>query len=193
MSAEFDQKEGEILLKLARASIAKKLGKKGEYYEEIKTRIDQREHFNDKRGVFVSLHKHGKLRGCIGNIESVKTVGIGVEQNAQSAAFNDTRFNPLSLEELSDTQIEISILTKPEKIDFKDSKDLLIKLRPEMDGVVIEKNHYKATFLPQVWTQLPDPKAFLSHLCTKAGLPANEWEQGSLAVYTYQVQLFEES
>jgi uncharacterized protein len=192
MNEKIPEKVGETLLKLARASIETKLCTENQNFDDIKAKISTKSIFKEDRGVFVSLHKHGNLRGCIGNIEPIKTLGDSVEENAQSAAFQDTRFSPLTYEELLDTQIEISVLTKPEKLDFKDGHDLISNLRPNIDGVFIKKGYHRATFLPQVWNQLSDPELFLSHLCSKAGMSANEWEKGSVEVYTYQVQLFEE-
>ena len=88
--------------------------------------------------------------------------------------------------------IEISILTEPKSLVYTGGKDLLNKLRPGVDGVIIKKGFHQSTFLPQVWEQLPDKKEFLNHLCLKAGLSGNAWEKGDLEVSTYQVQAFEE-
>ncbi|MCK5837972.1 MAG: AmmeMemoRadiSam system protein A, partial [Desulfobacula sp.] len=138
------------------------------------------------------LHKKGTLRGCIGNIEPAKPIFEGVKDNAKHAAFNDSRFSPLSYEELKETTIEISILTQPQKLDYTDADDLMAKLRPGIDGVMIKKQYQGATFLPQVWQQLKDPGAFLMQLCMKAGLSSDEWKSGNLSVSIYQVQSFEE-
>jgi len=88
--------------------------------------------------------------------------------------------------------IEVSILTEPKLLEYRDSSDLLSKLRVNVDGVIIRKGSASATFLPQVWEQLPKPEEFLAHLCMKAGLPANTWKKGALKVKTYQVQYFDE-
>ena len=87
--------------------------------------------------------------------------------------------------------MEVSVLTEPEPLEYKNAQDLLDKLRPDVDGVIIKKGLARATFLPQVWHQLPEKEVFLAHLCNKAGLPENCWEEGGLKVYTYQVQYFE--
>ena len=89
-------------------------------------------------------------------------------------------------------KIEISILSKPQPCPYSDAMDLLHKLRPGVDGVIIKKGHAQATFLPQVWKQLPQPQEFLKHLCLKAGLAADAWEKQMLEVSIYQVQYFEE-
>jgi len=122
----------------------------------------------------------------------VKSLYEGVIDNAKLAAFHDTRFKPLSFEELKDIKIEVSILTCPEKLEYKGGRDLIGKIRPDIDGVIIRKNSCSATFLPQVWKQLKNPENFLRQLCMKAGLPQDEWKTGDLIVSTYQVQFFEE-
>jgi AmmeMemoRadiSam system protein A len=109
-----------------------------------------------------------------------------------SAAFRDPRFPALTKKELNRVEIEVSILTEPEPLNFQDHRDLLRKLRVDMDGVIINKGGARATFLPQVWKQLPQPEEFLSHLCMKARLPADAWKRPGLDVSTYQVQYFEE-
>ena len=185
------RKEGLALLKLARECIARKFKGKDLDDELISNGISQ-ELLKQKRGVFVTLHKKGELRGCIGNIEPVKTLVHGVRENALFAAFKDSRFAPLALDELSLIDIEISILSKPEKMVYKDTRELLSNLIPRVDGVIIEQDHNRATFLPQVWEQLPKTEEFLTHLCMKAGLPANEWEKSGLTIHTYQVQSFGE-
>ena len=116
----------------------------------------------------------------------------GVKRNAVNAAFRDPRFARLDAQELDKVDIEVSILTDPHPLEYRDSKDLLSKLRPNVDGVILRKGKASATFLPQVWEQLPRPEKFLSHLCSKAGLPASEWQKGTLEILTYQVQYFEE-
>ncbi len=185
------RKEGLALLKLARECIAGKFKGKDLDDELISNGISQ-ELLKQKRGVFVTLHKNGELRGCIGNIEPVKTLVHGVRENALFAAFKDSRFAPLALDELSLIDIEISILSKPEKMVYKDTRELLSNLIPRVDGVIIEQDHNRATFLPQVWEQLRKTEEFLTHLCMKAGLPANEWEKSGLTIHTYQVQSFGE-
>ncbi|MCD4722700.1 MAG: AmmeMemoRadiSam system protein A [Desulfobacula sp.] len=191
MTDKLSKKDGELLLKLARQTILRKFGQEDGELGSLKTKISKKV-LEENRGTFVSLHKKGDLRGCIGNIEPVKTVFEGVVDNARHAAFNDSRFSPLSYEELKDTSIEVSILTRPKIVDYTDAEDLIAKLRPDIDGVMIKKHSHSATFLPQVWKQLKDPQFFLNHLCMKAGLKSDEWKSGDLTISTYQVQLFEE-
>ncbi len=185
------KKDGALLLKLARQSILSRFNKEDDVLDSFKTQVSAKV-LKENRGTFVSLHKKGQLRGCIGNIEPVKTIFKGVMGNAKHAAFNDSRFTPMSYEELKDTIIEVSILTRPEKIKYTDSRDLISKIKPKVDGVIINKDNHGATFLPQVWKQLKSSELFLSHLCMKAGLSSDEWKACTLNVFTYQVQLFEE-
>jgi len=94
--------------------------------------------------------------------------------------------------ELANIVIEVSVLTAPQPLDFDGPEDLIRKLRPHIDGVIIEHGWNRATFLPQVWEQLPSPEEFLSHLCYKAGLPGNAWRWPDLEVSIYQVEEFAE-
>jgi AmmeMemoRadiSam system protein A len=142
---------------------------------------------------FVTLTLGGQLRGCIGSIEPRRPLALDVQENAIGAAFRDPRFPPLSEEELSFVQIEISALTPPKPLDYSGPEDLLGKLRPHVDGVIIQRGWQRATFLPQVWEKLPNPRQFLGSLCMKAGLPQNDYTRPGLEVLTYQVEKFEES
>ncbi len=144
-------------------------------------------------GTFVTLKIDDQLRGCIGSLSASAPMAEGVRDNALNAAFHDPRFAPLRRTELDQVHIEVSVLTEPTPLDYANADDLLAKLKPGIDGVIIKKGFASATFLPQVWDQLPQPKAFLSHLCTKAGLPAGHWREGDLSVQVYQVQYFEEA
>jgi AmmeMemoRadiSam system protein A len=191
MVKKISEDEGRLLLKLARKSILQEFDNNR---NELLSSIPQlyQDFLNQNRGVFVSLHQKGELRGCIGIIEPLKSLYQGTIDNAKHAAFHDTRFRPLSLEELDDIKIEVSILSCPEQLEYKEAKDLISKIRPDIDGVIIRKNNHSATFLPQVWKQLKNPERFLRQLCMKAGLPPDEWKMGDLIVSTYQVQFFEE-
>ena len=115
-----------------------------------------------------------------------------VQRNAVQAAFHDPRFPPLTRRELPELDIEVSILSRPKPLVYQDGTDLISKLRVHVDGVVVRKGAAGATFLPQVWQQLPDPQLFLSRLCSKAGLPSDAWQVMPLEVMTYQVQHFNE-
>jgi AmmeMemoRadiSam system protein A len=145
------------------------------------------------RATFVTLTKHAQLRGCIGSIEPRRPLVIDVRENAAAAATQDPRFPRVRPPELDDLEIEISILTPPEKLSYTDADDLIAKLNPGVDGVIIERGWNRATFLPQVWEKLPSPHDFLQRLCLKAYLPADAYHQPGLDVYTYQVEKFEEA
>ncbi len=186
---DLSQYQGQVLVKLARQIIAERLGQKS-----IKVDTDSLSDavFKEKRGTFVTLQIRDKLRGCIGSLEASEPILNGIKRNAVNAAFHDPRFSPLKAEELDNVDIEISILTQPQPLQYSGSKDLISKLRVDVDGVVLRKGSASATFLPQVWEQLPKPKQFLSNLCMKAGLSADTWKNKRLEISTYQVQYFEE-
>ncbi|MCK5685197.1 AmmeMemoRadiSam system protein A, partial [bacterium] len=169
MPNKISDNDGKLLLELSRQSILNKFKKNDDKLKFIENEVSP-QILIEKRGTFVTLHQNSQLRGCIGNIEPVKNIFSGIMDNARHAAFNDSRFSSLSYEELDRIDIEISILTKPVKIDYNDSANLIARLKPGIDGVIIKKGYNSATFLPQVWEQLANPELFLSHLCTKAGL-----------------------
>lgn len=181
--------EGKYLLEVARKTIEQRI------FDRKKTKesdADLSAIFNELRGTFVTLTIKGRLRGCIGHITPQETLFEGIKINAVNAAFRDPRFRPLSSEEWKNVKIEISILTDPKQLFYSDSGDLLNKLRPDVDGVIIKKGYRQSTFLPQVWDQLPEKEEFLTHLCLKAGLGGDAWKKEDLEVSTYQAQAFEE-
>jgi MEMO1 family protein len=182
-------RQGQILVKLARQTIEERLDKRS---IKVDPNAMTDSVFNQKRGTFVTLTIDKQLRGCIGNLDSKDSIVDGIERNAVNAAFRDPRFPPLKAGELDRVDIEVSILTEPQPLKYRDSEDLLSKLRVNVDGVILRKGSASATFLPQVWAQLPQPETFLSHLCTKAGLSSDAWKEGNLDILTYQVQCFEE-
>ncbi|MBN1832836.1 MAG: AmmeMemoRadiSam system protein A [Deltaproteobacteria bacterium] len=183
------EEEGKYLLSVARQTIEERL--KG-HEEKEQPEAFQSPKFQGKRGTFVTLTENGALRGCIGHIVPQKSMIEGIRENAINAAFRDPRFPPLSEAEWKKVRVEISILTDPTPLDYTDAVDLLNRLRPGIDGLIIKKGFNQATFLPQVWEQLPDKKEFLRHLCLKAGLDRNAWKDDKLEVLVYQVQAFEE-
>ncbi len=186
--ASITDQEQKALLRLARSAIENALVEDAGI-ERPKVSSSALE---EKRGCFVTLHKRGRLRGCIGTIEPVKTLVEGVEENALNAAFNDPRFPSLKKEELGHLEIEVSVLTVPRELKFKDADELKKKLKPGIHGVILSKGWRKATFLPQVWKQLPDVDIFLSHLCMKAGMEADCWRDKDVRVQTYEAEYFSE-
>lgn len=183
------EEEGRYLLSVARQTIEERLtGQEGQGQPEA----FQSPKFSENRGTFVTLTENGALRGCIGHIIPQESMIEGIRENAINAAFRDPRFPPLSEAEWKRVQVEISILTDPTPLVYTDAVDLLNRLRPGIDGLIIKKGFNQATFLPQVWEQLPDRKEFLRHLCSKAGLDRDAWKHDKLEVLVYQAQAFEE-
>ena len=178
-----------LLLTLARQAIASRFA--GE-----KPSLPDSPSLARPAATFVTLKKAGMLRGCIGNLQAVDGLASSVCRNALAAAFDDSRFPPLTTEELAAVDIEISLLSEAKKLDYSDADDLCRKLRPGIDGVILRAGSRGATFLPQVWEQLPQVDLFLSHLCLKAGLAADFWRHGPPnappEIFTYQVEHFAE-
>lgn len=191
-STHLTKKQGKILVRLARTAIAAKLGIPLDDDTIISDTDLADPAFQEQRGTFVTLKIKDQLRGCMGCLTPSETILEGIQRNAINAAFNDPRFPALTEPELEQAEIEISILTNPRELDYADSTDLLKKLRPNIDGVIINKGMARATFLPQVWEQLPRAEDFLGHLCRKAGFSPDEWQKGELGVSIYQVQYFHE-
>jgi len=141
---------------------------------------------------FVTLTRHGNLRGCIGTLEARQSLAEDVREHAIEAALDDYRFPPVTPNELPDIRIEISHLTSPQPLEYSSPEELVRKLRPGIDGVVIRDKFRRATFLPQVWENLPDPENFLCQLCLKMGAQRNYWRCNLLTVEIYQVEEFHE-
>jgi len=144
----------------------------------------------EPRGCFVTLTRHDELRGCIGNIQARDPLYRAVIHNACGAAFRDSRFSPVSGTEIPDLEIEISVLTEPTPLVVASPQELLQKLRPEVDGVVLKAEGRTATFLPQVWEKFSDAASFMDELARKALLPASAWREPGAVVLTYQVESF---
>lgn len=180
----------DFLSKLARKAITHYL-ETGRYLKISPNEISSKNLLR-KQGTFVTLTINGALRGCIGRLEPVKPLYQDVIENAVSAAFFDPRFYPLQKEELDKIIIEISLLSSPQKLNYKIPEKLLKVLTKEKPGVLIKKNGQKATFLPQVWEELKTPEEFLSSLCLKAGLSPFTWRENDLEVFTYTAEVFHE-
>jgi AmmeMemoRadiSam system protein A len=183
------KKDRQYLLGLARETIAHTL--QGEELPPVVLK-NLPEDLSRPGASFVTLTIDGKLRGCIGSIEPRRPLALDVRENAVGAAFRDPRFPPLTPEEFENVEIEVSVLTAPEPLRYSGPEDLFEKLRPHVDGVIIERGWQRATYLPQVWEKVPDPEKFLSSLCLKAGLPHDDYRRPGLQVYTYQVEKFTE-
>lgn len=138
---------------------------------------------------FVTLHRLGSLRGCIGHLAACQPLVLDVAENAFAAAFRDPRFAPLQPGELEGLTIDISVLTAPEPLRFRDEADLIAQIRPGLDGLILEDGSARGTFLPAVWESLPEPRRFLAELKRKAGLPISHWS-GRLKVSRYRTDTF---
>jgi len=147
----------------------------------------------EEQGTFVTLTKNDELRGCIGHIEPIQAVYLDIIDNTLSAAFADSRFEPLTKDELNQIKIEISILSKPQKLVYSSADDLLDKLVPSKHGVIISLGKKDATYLPQVWEMFETNEEFLSSLCQKAGILAEEWRRGKLELQIYEAEVFGEN
>ncbi len=145
---------------------------------------------DEPAATFVTLTLHGRLRGCIGSLEAHRSLYDDVTRNACAAAFGDPRFPTLASEELSAVSIEVSVLTAPQPLQFSSEAEALSLLRPGVDGVIFQYGGRRATFLPQVWSQHPEPREFMALLKQKAGVPAGLWA-GAVQLAVYQVEKFQ--
>ena len=141
---------------------------------------------------FVTLTLQGNLRGCIGALEPYQSLANDVCEHAIAAALDDYRFPAVQEHELANIDIEVSRLTPPIPLEYTSADDLLAKLRPGVDGVILRDGIRRATFLPQVWEKVADKEEFLSHLCMKMGAPSDLWKRKRLEVLVYQVEEFHE-
>ncbi|WP_294961383.1 AmmeMemoRadiSam system protein A [Sulfurimonas sp.] len=140
---------------------------------------------------FVTLKYDGNLRGCIGSIVPHRRLIDDIVLNAISASFKDPRFNAISSAEFSHLNLEVSILSEPEILEYEDYEDLLQKVRPNIDGLILTHKGHQGTFLPQVWEQLSSAKEFLEHLSTKAGATPSIYSEHP-TVYRYEVEHIQE-
>jgi AmmeMemoRadiSam system protein A len=194
MPEDLQQPEhGRVLLAIARRSIAEALGQTA-----TAPPPPPGEAWLAKPGAtFITLTADGELRGCIGSLEAHRPLGQDVWENARAAAFKDPRFPPLAREELPRIAVEVSVLGPAVPLAVRSEAEALARLRPGRDGVVLEYSGgaggrgASATFLPQVWEQLPDPASFLAQLKRKAGLPPGFWSP-EIRLSTYEVTKWEE-
>jgi len=175
--SEADKKQ---LLQLARASIRAQL--KGEANPSLEGASPL---LGERRGVFVTLHRQGRLRGCIGFLEAVKPLGQAVVEMAAAAAFHDPRFRPLGEEELADLDVEISVLTPMQRLDRVENIEV------GKHGLYLEKGPSRGLLLPQVAVEYRwDRTTFLEQTCTKAGLPPQAWKDPDIRIYTFTADIF---
>lgn len=189
MNNQLSEQERSLLLKIARQAISEALhGRKPPSLnlQALPLALQQR------GASFVTLTRLGQLRGCIGALEPYQPLAEDVSEHAVAAALEDFRFPPVVPEELAELSIEISRLTVASPIDYEGPVDLLEKLHPGIDGVIIKDGAHRATFLPQVWEKLPNKADFLGQLCMKMGGSADLWRRKKIQVLVYQVEEFHE-
>lgn len=182
LAQEFPAGAGDALLAIARAAIAARWGT---------PRPTVHADWLERPGAsFVTLKHAGELRGCIGTVEARRSLRDDVAANAVAAAFHDTRFPPIEREELPGVRIEVSVLSPLEALAFATEGEALRLLRPGLDGVLLECGRHRATFLPQMWSRFPRPRAFLARLKAKAQLPARPPDE--LRLWRYTATVFRE-
>ncbi|MBN1247948.1 MAG: AmmeMemoRadiSam system protein A [Anaerolineae bacterium] len=192
-SDHLTEEQGQYLVQLARTTIQEALEGRSEAASGATTSTPSSQ-LEEPGASFVTLHtRAGALRGCIGSLVARRPLVEDVRANALAAAFEDPRFPPLTAEELPDTVIEVSVLTPPQRLWCESPTELIDRLRPNIDGVIVERGWHRATFLPQVWEQLPRAEDFLTRLCYKAGMSGRAWTEGNVDVSIYGVQKFEET
>jgi AmmeMemoRadiSam system protein A len=188
-SGRYSEEDRAMLLELARQAIEETL-RHGRLPQVAGDYVPPG--FGEPRGCFVTLTHKGTLRGCIGNLEARWPLYRAVMENARGAATRDTRFAPVTLEELPALAIEISVLSQPNRLNFASAEELLDQLRPGVHGVILTAGRETATYLPQVWEKLPEKERFLASLCRKAGLSGQTWRDPATRIETYTVESFEE-
>jgi hypothetical protein len=176
---------GQALLIIARNAIVQRFG------QAARTVVSHPE-LSHPAASFVTLTQQGRLRGCIGSLEATRPLATDVADNAVAAAFRDTRFTPLTSAESALTRVEVSLLSPSEALEFADEADAIARLCPGVDGLVLRHSGRRATFLPQVWETLPDPRQFVAQLKLKAGLPADFWDD-EITLARYSVRKWKET
>lgn len=196
---ELTRKQQKLLLELARNTIAQHWDAHGEQHRGDSNRLSgsldkHQRPWSCPVACFVTLRQRNdhQLRGCIGTLEAERSLYDGVVYFAKQAAFHDPRFNPLGADELAGVCIEVSVLSELKLLRVDSEQELLGQLRPGIDGLKLESDHHRATFLPQVWEQLPSPNDFVGQLKVKAGLAPDYWSD-TLRWSTYQVRHFSDN
>ena len=183
MPFSLDKQEKQFLIKLARESILNHLQQNKATFSEFFS-----ENLKVHSGAFVTLHKQGQLRGCIGYVKPFKPVQEAIKELAVSAAFNDPRFPALSLQEYEQIDLEISVLTPLEKVED------IASIEVGRDGLLVKNGFYEGLLLPQVATEYGwDVQTFLQQTCHKAGLPADSWKEEQTKIFSFSAIIFDES
>lgn len=179
---------GDELLRLARSSIEHGFG----HDQPLPINFDElHEALVQPAATFTTLRLKEKLRGCCGALEAARPLAADVVRSAFQAAFRDSRFDPVRQAEMKKLTVEVSVLSALEEIRVSDEAELLHRLKPGSDGLVIVDRGRRATFLPKVWEQLPEPQRFLAQLKVKCGLPRDYWSE-RLAFLRYSTTTFAE-
>ena len=189
MEGNLTLEEKQTLLRLARQALES--GVRGKPLEPIDENL-LTPNLRKEGASFVTLTVHTNLRGCIGALEPYQSLAEDVREHAVAAALEDYRFPKVQEKELGDINIEVSRLTLPTPLNYKDAEDLISKLHPGKDGVILRDGIRRATFLPQVWEKIPDVAEFLDNLCYKMGAAPDTWRRKPLKVLVYQVEEFHE-
>jgi uncharacterized protein len=189
MAEQLTGEEKQALLRLARRAL--EAGVRGEEIPQL-DEADLTPILRAEGASFVTLTVQGNLRGCIGALEPYQSLAEDVREHAVAAALEDYRFPPVRENELANIEIEVSRLTIPVHLEYTDASDLISKLHPGVDGVILRDLFHRATFLPQVWEKIPDPAEFLSNLCHKMGAAPDTWRKKKLEILIYHVEEFHE-
>ncbi len=181
----------EIIIALAKASILVALHQPSNF--DLTKALEEYPKLKKNGAVFVTLNQKttGTLRGCIGSLEAYQPLYKDIIKNAQLAALKDSRFKPLTIEEFKNINIEVSLLSEPKVLKYSNLDDLKHKIIPFKDGIVLKYNNHQATYLPQVWEQLPTFHAFFGNLCLKAGLN-EDCLHNHPQIFTYHVTKYKE-
>lgn len=189
MDESLTEAERKILLRLAREALER--GVRGEPLPALDASA-LTPLLRSAGASFITLTEHGELRGCIGALQPYQPLAEDVREHAIAAALQDYRFPPVIPGELPDIEIEISRLTVPKALVYRSPEELLEKLHPGLDGVILRDGARRATFLPQVWEKIPEKVEFMNQLCAKMGAAHNLWRRKHLEVLVYQVEEFHE-
>lgn len=174
----FTQEQKDTLKQLARDSIES-------YFRQTTLKLPDDPAFQERRGVFVSLHLEGRLRGCIGYIKALKPLSVSIKEMAVAAAFNDSRFRPITSNELPILDIEISILGEMVRINAP--SEILVG----RDGLYVTHPWGSGLLLPQVAVEWKwDAETFIEEVCRKAGLTHDAWQEPVTSIYRFSAEVF---
>lgn len=160
-------------------------------FDKAQITIQYPQILDEEGACFVTLEKDGQLRGCIGSVVAHRALINDIVENTKNAAFSDRRFQPVTVDELDNIKINVSILTPAYKMEFSSEEELLDKIRPNVDGIIIVDGQHQGVYLPSVWEELPDKKQFLNSLKVKAGL-SEDYFSDKLEAYHFETVYLKE-